>query len=111
MRHINTWSWRKKQGRSETTFLIGIKFHRKENNAELEGFFEFKSYIFFISLKITKIRKSILLKIILFKFERTLENIAYWVWFWGWLVGFFSGSQLLFKSFKKPGIFETTASR
>lgn len=39
VRHINIWHWRKRQSGSETTFLIGTKFHRQENNAELEGFF------------------------------------------------------------------------
>lgn len=36
-RPINPWHWRKSPNESEMTFLISIKFHRKENNGKLAG--------------------------------------------------------------------------
>lgn len=98
MRHINTWHWRKRQSGSETAFLIGTKFHRKQ--CRTGRFFAFKSYSFFISLKITKNKEEV-------KFEKSLENTAFWVWD----SFFFSFLVVFFKSFMTPVIFKTLAAR
>lgn len=47
-RPINSYQffWRKSPNESETTFLISIKFHRKENNGKLEGLFHSNIMLF-----------------------------------------------------------------